>query len=148
MWRGGIAVVAATLVVACGTAALSPALLQNDGGQLLVLAAMAALLLLTFTAAVTAQLVQASAARVRAAEVLRLSDLRRWKVAVEDEREMPAAKVENEADKVKEDKSVTDEKVRVSKWKEFLQSEAQTQVRRAAAVGKTPLNLKENIFFL
>jgi UDP-N-acetylmuramyl pentapeptide phosphotransferase/UDP-N-acetylglucosamine-1-phosphate transferase len=41
---GGIAVVAATLVVACGTAALSPALLQNDGGQLLVLAAMAALL--------------------------------------------------------------------------------------------------------
>jgi UDP-N-acetylmuramyl pentapeptide phosphotransferase/UDP-N-acetylglucosamine-1-phosphate transferase len=41
---GGIAVVAATLVVACGAAALSPALPQNDGGQLLVLTAMAALL--------------------------------------------------------------------------------------------------------
>jgi UDP-N-acetylmuramyl pentapeptide phosphotransferase/UDP-N-acetylglucosamine-1-phosphate transferase len=41
---GGIAVVAATLVVACGAAALSPALPQNDGGQLLVLTATAALL--------------------------------------------------------------------------------------------------------
>jgi UDP-N-acetylmuramyl pentapeptide phosphotransferase/UDP-N-acetylglucosamine-1-phosphate transferase len=41
---GGIAVVAATLVVACGAAALSPALAQNDGGQLLVLTATAALL--------------------------------------------------------------------------------------------------------
>ena len=41
---GGIAVVAATLVVACGTAALSSALAQNDGGQLLVLTATAALL--------------------------------------------------------------------------------------------------------
>ena len=41
---GGIAVVAATLAVACGAAALSPALAQNDGGQLLVLTATAALL--------------------------------------------------------------------------------------------------------
>jgi UDP-N-acetylmuramyl pentapeptide phosphotransferase/UDP-N-acetylglucosamine-1-phosphate transferase len=41
---GGIAVVAATLMVACGAVALSPALLQNGGGQLLVLTATTALL--------------------------------------------------------------------------------------------------------
>jgi UDP-N-acetylmuramyl pentapeptide phosphotransferase/UDP-N-acetylglucosamine-1-phosphate transferase len=41
---GGIAVVAATLVVACGAAALSPALAQNGGSQLLVLTATTALL--------------------------------------------------------------------------------------------------------
>jgi UDP-N-acetylmuramyl pentapeptide phosphotransferase/UDP-N-acetylglucosamine-1-phosphate transferase len=41
---GGIAVVASTLMVACGAAVLSSALLKADGGQLLVLTATAALL--------------------------------------------------------------------------------------------------------